>query len=179
MEIADIKNKLAEAMGEPRSKFNQTFTARVIETMTALFAEMNGADITAAAMVQSRKLNEQAQRLRRKAEDDKREAECARSDAQRARSNAEKVREETKILTERLKQTEAEISNLETADARDRARLAEMFKRELYMDIMNSCEKQKYIASLGNILSGKMDGGDDDDRRTNPKSPDDISALRT
>lgn len=156
MEIADIKNKLAEAMGEPRSKFNQTFAARIIETMIALFAEMNGADITAAAMVQSRKLNEGAQRLRREAEDAMQEADCARNSAQRIRNDAENVREETKILAERLK----EILNLETAEARDRARLAEIFKSDFDPKRMNSYERQKYIVALGNILSGKMDGGE-------------------
>lgn len=163
MEIADIKNKLAETMGEPRSKFNQTFAARIVETMAALFAEMNGADITAAAMVQSRKLNEEAQKLRRKAESDKRLVELEKSAAEDVRRVAEDVREETKILTERLKQTEAEILKFETAEARDRARLAEIFKSDFDQKRMTSYEKQKYIVALGNILSGKIDGGEDNE----------------
>lgn len=157
MEITDIKGKLAEAMGEPRSKLNQSFAARIVETMTALFAEMNGADITAAAMVQSRKLNEGAQRLRKEAENAMREAAYARTDAQRARKDAENVREETKIFADRLKQTEAEILNCETAEARDRARLAETFKSNFNQNNMNSYERQKYIVALGDILSGKYD----------------------
>ena len=149
-EVSDSLAKKLMAAGASKQQVNSA----VVKIMLAVLAD----DKTAFDAV------EEIARIKSDLQDELRKSSEARYRAnEKERRANEKQREYEKLLSE-TKEYELSVNALETAEARDRFRLAEHFKKSVPQK--NVYQETEFIKGLSAILSGGATQKGDDDVQT-------------